>query len=181
MAAVGCRICEILPPSSSRPATMPPTPTASPAKLLLSTAGLRCAGRRIGEAVGISKFVAAGAEGAILSAAHDGAAKLQDAVDHLSGGFTHHELLAVEQRDDRVRRLLDVLNKVGVERQAGIVQAGELDHRRPRLGERLSEDIGKSCRALELCWRFECRPLPEGRVLGVADKNRLILFPRGEA
>src|SRR5271167_5038204 len=134
MAAVGCRICEILPPSSSRPATTPPTPTASPAKLLLSTAGLRCAGRGIGEAVRIGKVLMTGAGRTLAGAPDDGATKLQHPLDHLTGGFTHHELLAVEQRDDRVRGLLDILNKVGVERQAGIVQANELDHRRPRLG-----------------------------------------------
>src|SRR5271166_1322198 len=107
--------------------------------------------------MGISKVVAARARRAVASATHDSAAKLQHTLDHLTGGFTHYELFAVEQCDDRVGRLFDILNKVGVECQAGIVQTGELDHRKPRLGERLKQAIGKSCRALELIWLAECR------------------------
>src|SRR5208283_697038 len=137
IAAVGCRICEILPPSSRSPATTPPTPMANPAKLLLSTVGLRSAWRRIGEAMGVCELVAAGGRSAILCASKDSAAELQHAFDHLPGGLAHHQLLAVEQGDDGVRRLLDIFDEVGVERQARVVQAGELDHRRPRPGGRI--------------------------------------------
>src|SRR5271157_3479792 len=153
IAAVGCKICEILPPSSNSPAMTPPTPTIKPATLLLSTVGLRCAYRRVGEATGISELVAAGGRTAILGAANDGAAELQDTFDHLPSGLAHHQLLAVEQGNDRVWRLLDIFDEVGVERQARVVQAGELDHRRPRhRGEGFSQHIGKNCRVLEPLW-----------------------------
>jgi hypothetical protein len=96
----------------------------------------------------IGKFVAASARAAISDAAHDGPAKLQHSFDHLIGGLAHHQLFAVEQSYDGVRRLLDVLNKVGVERKAGVVQAGKLDHRRPRVGE---NDSGRTSAKVAEC------------------------------
>src|SRR5271166_2727495 len=97
IAAVGCRTCEILPPSSNRPATTPPTPTASPAKLLLSTVRLDCPQGRAGEAMRIGGFVAAEGKRTILDTVDDGTAELKDAVDHLPSSFKHHQLLTVQK------------------------------------------------------------------------------------
>src|SRR5271157_4519773 len=47
--------------------------------------------------MGIGELVAAGGRSAILGAANDGAAELQDTFDHLPSGLEHHQLLAVEQ------------------------------------------------------------------------------------
>src|SRR5271165_7422068 len=84
--------------------------------------------------MGGCELVAADGRSALLCAAKDGAAELQHAFDHLIGGLTHHQLFAAEQSDDGVRRLLDIFDEVGVERQACVVQAGELDHRRLSIG-----------------------------------------------
>jgi hypothetical protein len=43
--------------------------------------------------------------------------KLQDTLDDLLGSFPDQELLSVEQGDHRVRRLLNELNQVGIDRE----------------------------------------------------------------
>jgi hypothetical protein len=106
IAAVGCRIWEILPPSSSNPPMIPISPSSTPLTLPLSTpAILRLGGRR--------RVRGAGHEVPRAHAGKQSAPEFNHADDDLVHWFLNEIFFSIEQRDDGVRTLLDILDQVG--------------------------------------------------------------------
>src|SRR5579872_339490 len=109
IAAVGCSIWEMVPPSSSKPPMMPTKPNSTPPTLALSTllsfAFLVTFRRQIHDRK---------SSGTHPRPAHHGgeqlATKLDHPIDYLLHSFLHQKFLAIQQGDDSVRVLLDSFN-----------------------------------------------------------------------
>lgn len=54
--------------------------------------------------------------------------ELNDALEDLLSGLAHQDFFSVEQCDDRVRALLHEFDQVGIDGDARVVEASELDH-----------------------------------------------------
>src|SRR5579883_3156979 len=126
MAAVGCRIGPKLPPSSSRPARIPPAAMTTPPRVALSTRLPHRLPGRLGGGHG------GPAERLQVDAREDPvqhrSPEIHDALQDFLGIFPHHDLLSGDQRDDCIRGLFNELNQVRIHRQGLVVEPCQLNH-----------------------------------------------------
>src|SRR5580704_7236240 len=133
MAAVGCTIWPRFPPSSRRPARIPPNARMIPPRLDLSTLslslGLTAAwiGRPGDECVGRRRVPGKG------ESLKYRASEVDDAGEHFADFFENHNFFARDQSDQGVRRLLDELDQVGIDGEGLVVETRELNHGGPAL------------------------------------------------
>ncbi len=59
---------------------------------------------------------------------HDGPAKIQNAVNDFVGSLANDYFLPINKGDDGIRRMLNELYEVGVQRDGIAVQSGQLNH-----------------------------------------------------
>lgn len=58
----------------------------------------------------------------------DGATELDDASQNVIHALAYHELFSIDERDQRVGRLLDELDQVGVDRQGLVIETSQTNH-----------------------------------------------------
>src|SRR5579875_1545467 len=123
IAAVGCRIWPIFPPSSVMPPIIPASATMTPAQLPLSTACtsfcllLQTATQR-----------QHGRRKRCKRRRQQAPTKIDNAVDNFLDGLCYHDFISRNQCDDSVRRVLNELDQVRVHHDGFLIQSSEFNH-----------------------------------------------------
>src|ERR1035438_7862494 len=119
------------PPSITRPPAIPPMARSSPPMVAKS-------GLALGSGMEISRGLRE----------KNGPPIQPDPLHDLVRRFQHNQFLVIGQRDQRVRRALDLFDEVGVQYDRGLVQAGDVDHPLKEWGNGavILRDLLRGCR-----------------------------------